>query len=102
MPLSGCTRLSSNARFSRASASSLADDDESAGQDLDVIGVAPDPRSTTSDIGVVMPRVGELAATGKDHLRGLGGELPAGIGGAGLDDDRPALDRPGDVQRAAH
>ena len=39
---------------------------------------------------------------GEDHLGGLGGELAAGIRGAGLHDDRPALDRPRDVERAAH
>src|ERR1700730_18396496 len=80
----------------------LADHHEGAGEDLDVIGVAPELLGAALDIGVVMPRVGELAAAGKDHLRGLGGELAAGIGGARLDDDRPALDRPGDIERAAH
>src|SRR6266446_3718457 len=80
----------------------LADDDEGAGQDFDVIGVPPDLFRPSSDIGVVALGIGELAAAGKDHLRGFGGELTAGIRGAGLDDDRPALDRPGDVEGAAH
>ena len=39
---------------------------------------------------------------GEHRLRGLGGELAAGLGGAGLHDHRPALDRPRDVERAAH
>ena len=34
MALSECTRLSSSARFSRASSHGVADDDEGAGQDL--------------------------------------------------------------------
>ena len=67
-----------------------------------MVGVSPDLFRPPPDIGVVMLRIGELAAAGEDHLRGLGGELAAGVGGAGLDDDRPALDRPGDVQGAAH
>ncbi len=67
-----------------------------------MIGVAPDPFRALPDVGVIELRVGELAAAGKDHLRGFGGELAAGIGGSGLDDDRPALDRPRDIERAAH
>ena len=35
-------------------------------------------------------------------FRGLGGKLAAGIGGAGLHDHRPALDRTRDIERAAH
>jgi hypothetical protein len=79
----------------------VADDDEAAGQYLDVVRVAPGLLRPLPDIGVGALRVAELAAAGEDHLRGLGGELAAGIGGARLDDDRPALDRPGDVQGAA-
>ncbi len=40
-------------------------------------------------------------AAAEDHFRRLGRQLPAGLRRAGLDDDRPALDRPGDVERAA-
>ena len=47
-------------------------------------------------------RVGKISATRKDHLRGLGREMAAGIRGTGLDDDWPALDRPRDVERPAH
>ena len=102
MPLSGCTRLSSKARLLARLLCGVADDDEAAGQDLDVVRVAPGLSRPLPDIGVVALRVGELAAARKDHLRGFGGELAAGIRGAGLDDDRPALDRPGDVQGPAH
>src|SRR5207248_4669654 len=80
----------------------VADADEAPGQYLDVVRVAPSPLRARPDIGVVALRVGELAAARKDHLGGLGGELAAGIGRAGLDDYWPALDRPGDVQGAAH
>ena len=54
------------------------------------------------DVGVERLGVGEIAAAGEDHLGGLAGKLAPGIGRAGLDDDRPALDRPGDVERPAH
>ena len=43
-----------------------------------------------------------LALRGEHRLRGLGGELPAGLRRAGLHDHRPALDRARDVERAAH
>ena len=39
---------------------------------------------------------------GEHGLRGLGRELAPGLGRAGLHDDRPALDRPRDVERTAH
>ena len=38
----------------------------------------------------------------EDHLRRLGREAPAGVGGAGLHDHRPALHGTGDVERPAH
>jgi hypothetical protein len=44
----------------------------------------------------------DRAAAPEDDFGGFGGKLPAGLGGAGLDDDRPALDRPRNVQRATH
>ncbi len=80
----------------------VADDDECPGHDLHMLGVAPKPLHPSSDIGIKRLRVGEIAAAGKDHLGSLGGELAPGVRRAGLDDDRPALDRPRDVQRAAH
>ena len=43
-----------------------------------------------------------MVAAREDRFRGFGGELAAGIRGAGLHDHRPALDRPRDVERAAH
>ena len=44
----------------------------------------------------------EVAVRGEHHLGRLGRELAAGFRGAGLDDHRPALHRPRDVERAAH
>ena len=103
MPLSGCTRLSSSARFSLRLLDRVADHDEAARQDLDVLRIAPEPRSAALDVGVDSACASARpAAAGEDHLGGLGGELPAGVGGAGLHDDRPALHRPRDVQRTAH
>ncbi len=63
---------------------------------------APELFHAPLDIGVEALRVGHRTAAGEDHLGGLGGDLAAGVGRAGLDDDRPALDRAGDVQGAAH
>ena len=39
---------------------------------------------------------------GEDHLGRFGRQLPPRLRGAGLDDDRPALHRPRDVERPAH
>jgi hypothetical protein len=78
------------------------DDDKAAGQDLDVVRVAPGLCRPLPDIGIVVLCVGELAAVGEDHLCDLGGELAARVRSPGLDDDRPAVDRPGNIQRAAH
>ena len=97
-----CTRLSSRARFAFASSTRVADHDEGAGQDLHVVGIAaepwpPGPSRRHRSAGRL-----DRPAGGEDHLGGLGGELAAGLGGAGLHDHRPALHRPRDVQRAAH
>ena len=53
-------------------------------------------------IGIELLADGEARLRGEHRLRRLGRELAAGLGGAGLDDHRPALDRPRDVERAAH
>ncbi len=39
---------------------------------------------------------------GEDDIRDRRRQRPAGLGGPGLDDDGPALRRPGDVQRPGH
>ena len=43
---------------------SIADDDEAAGQDLDVIGVAAEALGAALDVGVIALRVGEAPAAG--------------------------------------
>ncbi len=74
----------------------LADDDKRAGQDLDVVGVAADLFRPPPDIGVIALGVGELAAAGKDQLRGLGGDLVPGIRSARLAHSDPQRrDAPG-------
>ena len=67
-----------------------------------MVGVAADPRRAALHVGVERAARLDRPAGGEHHLGGLGGELAAGIGGAGLHDHRPALDRPGDVERALH
>ena len=100
--LSSLTRLSRCARFSRASPTLSPDDDQDPGQDLHVIGIAPDALHPPLHIGVEALTVGQRALSGKHHLRSFGCELPAGLRCAGLHDERPALYRAGDVQRSAH
>ncbi len=63
---------------------------------------AAELRHAALDVGVEALALGEVALRGEHHLGGLGRELAAGLRGAGLHDDRPALDRPGDVERPAH
>ena len=63
-------------------------------------GLRPDLRRAALHVGIEGARVLDRAAGGEHHLGRLGGELAAGIGGAGLHDHRPALDRPRDVERA--
>ncbi len=66
-------------------------------------GSRPSRAGAALDVGVIFPGAGQSAAAGrKDHLGGLGGELPPGVRRPGLHDDRPALHRPRDVQRSAH
>ena len=50
---------------------------------------------------VELPALFECGLRGEHQLGGAGGELAAGIGGAGLHQHRPALRRTRDVQRAA-
>ena len=53
-------------------------------------------------VGVELAPGREVALRREHGFGGLGGELAAGLGGARLHDHRPALDRPRDVERAAH
>ena len=53
-------------------------------------------------VGIECPADGDVALRGEHRLGGFGRELAAGIGRAGLHDHRPALDRAGDIERAAH
>jgi hypothetical protein len=80
----------------------VADDHQAPGQDLDVIGVAAGRLAAAFDVGIEALGVREIAAAGEDHLGRLAGKLAAGVRRASLDDDGPALDRPGDVERPAH
>ena len=78
------------------------DDDQDAGQDLHMVGIASDAFHPALHIGVEALTLGQRALSGKHHLRGFGCELPARLRRAGLHDERPALHRTGDVQRPAH
>ena len=79
----------------------VADDDEHAGQHLQVIGVAAELGHAALDVGVVALAVGHGECAGEHDFGGFGGELAAGLRRAGLDDHRPALGGAGDVERAA-
>ena len=72
-----------------------------AGHDLDLVLAAAVARQSAIDIGVEFPALLERGLRGEHQLGGAGGELAAGIGGAGLHQHRPALRRTRDVQRAA-
>ena len=65
-------------------------------------GLRPSLRHAALHVGIEGAGAPRSPRAGEHHLGGLGGELAAGVGGAGLDDHRPALDRPGDVERPAH
>ena len=80
----------------------VADHHERAGQNLQMLGVAADLFHPALDVGIEFLPVGKAAAAGEHGFRGFGRELPAVLGSAGLHDQRPALHRAGDVERAAH
>src|SRR5262245_63193331 len=54
------------------------------------------------DIGVEFAPGGEVRLRREHGFRRFRRELTAGLRGPGLDDDRPALDRARDVERAAY
>ena len=65
-------------------------------------GSRPSLRIAALHVGIEGAADFEVRLRGEHHLRRLGRKLAAGIGGAGLHDHRPALDRARDVERAAH
>jgi hypothetical protein len=75
---------------------------EAGRQDLEVVGVAPDLHHAAAHVLGEAAPVLDASRRAEDHLGGLGGELAPRLGGAGLHDHRPALDRPGDVEGSAH
>ena len=101
-PLSGWTRLSSSAFFFFASSTVSPTMTSAPGRTFRCSGGAAERLHPRLHVGVEALPVGERAAGGEDHLRGLGRELPARVGRARLHDHRPALDRPRDIERPAH
>ena len=91
-------------RASRCASSSVSPTTtKHAGQDLQVVAVAAELRPCGPSRRHRTPaRRRALPPAANTDLGGLGGELAAGLRRAGLHDHRPALDRPGDVERAAH
>ncbi|MET3591510.1 hypothetical protein ABID26_000889 [Mesorhizobium shonense] len=80
----------------------VADDDESARQDLDVVARAAEFFCAALHIGEEAPAGCKVGRRREDHLGGFGGQLAPGLGRASLNNDRPALNGPGDVERSAH
>ena len=80
----------------------VADHDEAGRQNLEVVAGAPGLLRAALHVGVERAPHREAGLRGEDGLRGLGRELAPRLGRAGLHDDRPALDRPRDVERTVH
>jgi len=72
-----------------------------AGQDLDLVRVAADTADAGLQVGVELLRVAERLLGGEHRLGVPGGELPAVVRRARLDQERAALRRPGHVERPA-
>ena len=53
-------------------------------------------------VGVESLPFGKRTSGGENDLRSFGGELTARVGSARLHDDRPALERPSDIERTAN
>jgi hypothetical protein len=53
-------------------------------------------------VGIESPRHSDRAAGREHHFGGFGGDLASGLGLSGLQDERPALHRPRDIQRTAN
>ena len=67
-----------------------------------MLGIAADLFHASLHVRIEPLGIGDMRPGREHDLGRLGRKLAAGIGGAGLDDDGPALDRPGDIERAAH
>ena len=80
----------------------LAEHDEARRHDRHVLGIAAGLLHAALHVGAERLAGLHVRQRGEHHLGGLGGELAAGVGGAGLHDHRPALHRARDVERAAH
>ena len=80
----------------------VADHDKGAGQYFQAFAVAAKSVHAALDIGIELLTVAEAAAAGEHRLCGFRRQLPAVVGRPGLNDDRPALHRAGDVERSAH
>jgi hypothetical protein len=52
-------------------------------------------------VGIKLPAFSKRARAAENDLCGFGCELTTCVGSSGLNDDRPALDRPRDIERAA-
>src|SRR5215831_11505084 len=76
--------------------------DESAWQDLQVIAGPSECLEAAFHIGVEELRIVEIVGAAEYNLRRLGRELTSGLRRSGLDDDWPALDGTGNIQRPPH
>ena len=80
----------------------IADDDEAAGKDFQMVARASGFFRPAFHVGIKLLPHSEARLRSEHRFRRFGRKLAAGFRGAGLDDDRPTLDGPRDVQRAAH
>src|SRR4029077_15926119 len=80
----------------------VTDHDETGRQYFHVIARPAEFFHAAFDVGIKFLADGKIALRGEPRFRRLRRELTAGIGRAGLYDHRPALDRAGDIDRAAH
>jgi hypothetical protein len=80
----------------------FADDDERARQDFQIIGRSAGLLRPALHVYIKALRLRKRAAAGEDDFCGLGRELAASLGSAGLNNDGPALNRAGDIQRTPH
>ena len=67
-----------------------------------MIAVAAELFHAAFDVGIERLADFQIALRGEHRFGGFRRKLAAGIRGAGLHDHRPALDRPGDIDRALH
>src|SRR5262249_728784 len=80
----------------------VADHDEAGRQNLQVITGTSGLLGAGLDVGVELAPGGEVRLRREHGFRCFRRELAAGLRGPGLDDNRPALDRARDVERAAY